>query len=101
MLLYVNGSFIQVLEGPRGDVEEIYDAIVKDDRNTGNIVIANTEIPQRDFPTWSMGFKQITKQDAELVDGATDFVHRAYTPEQLASMPTVVKLLYQFKETNA
>jgi len=58
MLLYVSGNFFQVLEGDIKDVEEIYEAIVKDERNKGNIVILKENIKERTFPNWSMGFEQ-------------------------------------------
>ena len=100
MLLYVNGSFVQVLEGSKQDVNEVYSDILIDDRNTGNIVIANEAISDRLFPDWTMGFKKLTSSDANELPGYTDFIKNRYTPLELANKNKVIKLLYHFKETN-
>ncbi len=101
MLLYAGGNFIQVLEGSKKDVEDVYASIVEDDRNDGNIVIENSAITERDFPNWSMGFKEFDENDKVLPEGVTDFTNQRYTPSEIATMPTVLKVLYQFKEGNA
>jgi len=41
------------------NVDEIYNSILKDPRKTGNIVLVKEEISQRNFPNWSMGFKNL------------------------------------------
>jgi len=99
MLLYFERNFIQVLEGEKKDVEEIYDDIVDDDRNTGNILIAKEEIKERAFPGWSMGYKHITKGKKEELEEYTGFLDREMTPEQIAYKSTdVLILLHSFKE---
>ena len=100
MLLYVNGSFMQVLEGDESDVDEIYAAIVEDDRNAGNIVLTHEPILTRDFPNWSMGFKRLDANCAPLLPGYSHFLSKRYTAEELSQLGVVTKLLYQFKETN-
>ena len=75
MLLYGTGSFYQVLEGEKKDVEEIYQSIVKDNRNHSNIIILKGEIDERSFPNWSMGFKDLRKETSSYVDGYTDFMN--------------------------
>jgi hypothetical protein len=102
MLLYLNGTFIQVLEGAEKDVNEIYDAIVKDVRNTGNIVIKKEEISERTFPDWTMGFKHLTRDTTVNVAGYTEFLDREITPAQIANQSNIaINLLYNFKKHNA
>ena len=101
MLLYLHGSFIQVLEGEEKDVEDIYADIIRDVRNSGNIVLIRESITNRDFPNWSMGFKRLSEKDKTELPGYTNFLTQTIEPSQLAKMPMTVKLLYQFKETNA
>ena len=101
MLLYLKDMFLQVLEGEKKDVDEIYKAIVKDKRNTGNIVIEQEVISERTFPDWSMGFRRLTKEDKDDVAGYTEFLEKEMTPEQIANKSDeVVSLLYLFKKTN-
>lgn len=98
MLLYAGGNFFQVLEGERRDVEEIYDAILKDPRNTGNIVIEKEGIEERTFPAWSMGFRHLTADQHGHIPGYTEFFDKEMTPEQIATrLSDVVRLLYNFK----
>ena len=102
MLLYAGGNFFQVLEGEKSDVEEIYEAIMNDDRNKGNIVIVKEEINERTFPDWSMGFRHLTRQDKDAMEGYTEFLNVDMRPEDFAGKSSeIVGLLYQFKEDNA
>ena len=59
MLLYAGEHFFQVLEGEEKEVDEIYNYIVNDERNTGNIIIQKEKILERTFLNRSMGFKRI------------------------------------------
>ena len=59
MLLYSNRTYLQVLEGEAKDVRELYDAICKDPRNEGNVILRESETLSRKFPDWSMGFENL------------------------------------------
>jgi hypothetical protein len=97
ILLYGRGSFFQVLEGDKKDVEEIYKVILNDDRNYGNIIILKSEIDERSFPGWSMGFKDLRKLNNNSVEGYSDFMNS--TDENIRNHhDVIIKLLYQFKE---
>jgi len=72
MLLYNNATYMQVLEGEEEDVHEIYNAILKDPRNNGNVVLAEETISQRDFSGWSMGFKNLESCSPEELPGFHD-----------------------------
>lgn len=56
MLLYHDGSFLQVLEGEEEDVEAIVDKIQVDDRHCNVILLHRGEIDAPNFGDWSMGF---------------------------------------------
>jgi hypothetical protein len=72
LLLYNNATYMQVLEGSSEDVHKIYDSICKDSRNTGIIKLVEKEIIQRDFPAWSMGFKDLESSLPEEFPGFVD-----------------------------
>jgi hypothetical protein len=59
MLLYFNGSFMQVIEGEEAAVDETYARILLDPRHTGVILIERKPIETRSFSRWSMGFKSL------------------------------------------
>jgi hypothetical protein len=55
-LLYVNDSFVQVLEGPAHAVEQTFEAICCDFRHDDVKLIDLVPIKERIFPEWSMAF---------------------------------------------
>ncbi len=55
-LLYNAGNFAQVLEGPLGAVERIFEVIQRDSRHSEVTVVQIGPAPTRDFPEWSMAF---------------------------------------------
>lgn len=72
MLLYANGSFMQVLEGEEAAVDETYGRIEQDPRHTGLFMVEREPIMARSFDRWNMGFKQLDASDAA--------AHPAYAP---------------------
>jgi len=55
MLCVSNDVFIQLLEGGRDEVCELYNAIVRDTRHQNVRLLAYDEISQRQFGSWTMG----------------------------------------------
>lgn len=55
-LMFNNGAFAQILEGPGSAVEELFDRIQLDDRHNDVTVLQTDWIDSRAFPNWSMGF---------------------------------------------
>jgi hypothetical protein len=57
LLLYHRGEFVQLLEGERDAVRQVfYDFILCDRRHTSVNLCWDFEIERRSFPDWSMGF---------------------------------------------
>jgi len=66
--LCVSGDiFIQVLEGGRDEVCELFNAIVRDPRHANIRLLAYEEIRQRKFGSWTMGQVDLTKVNAGLL----------------------------------
>lgn len=78
MLLYSDGSFIQVLEGPQDGVREIFDLIQMDDRHTDILVLTETYVEGRAFPDWKMGFERVERPDIAQRTGVSDFLDAQY-----------------------
>lgn len=98
ILLYGGGNFFQVLEGEKEDVEALYTTISKDDRHHSCMIIDESEIENRTFGSWAMGFRYLKRQDQEHIEGFTDFLSRPIKPEELVlKKDEIVELLYQFK----
>jgi hypothetical protein len=80
MLLYEGGNILQVLEGEADIVLETFRYIQLDKRHHGIFVLIEKEIETRQFVSWSMGFKQLTKVDLEKFPAAAH-VFKAHPDE--------------------
>lgn len=72
MLLYVNGKFIQVLEGDQKKVKQLYHRIENDERHKRVTVLLEGESANRIFDRWSMGFKSLSDNDFKSLSGFQD-----------------------------
>jgi len=77
MLLYVDGSFFQVLEGEEATLEALYQKIVADPRHARVTRIIQEPIARRDFGQWTMGFVDATTNGATPLEGFDDFFGEA------------------------
>lgn len=62
LLLYCDGSIIQLLEGEKAAVEALYQKILHDPRHHHAIRLLAEKTTARDFPEWSMGFNRVNKE---------------------------------------
>jgi hypothetical protein len=71
LLLYANRTkeFVQVLEGPRDEVQQIYQKIAGDPRHKHAFVLHEGEAAGRMFPDWRMGFAWANPQDLRATTG--------------------------------
>ncbi len=63
MLLYKDGNFMQVLEGDEGAVRGLYEKIEADPRHGGEITLQQGFVEGRQFPDWSMGFRDLNSPE--------------------------------------
>lgn len=74
-LLYSDGNFLQVLEGPHDAVEEVFERIQQDSRHHAMLVLLDTTAEEREFGDWSMGFvrlDQLSPEDREAARSALE-----------------------------
>src|ERR1700744_4396324 len=69
LLLYAEGSFMQLLEGRKQDVDELMERIKKDERHHDVIIMETGEVAQRQFPDWAMGFLDYASPEARALPG--------------------------------
>lgn len=58
MLLFHEGQFLQLLEGPETAVRDCFNMIQRDSRHDSVRIVATQSCGERDFPNWTMGFEQ-------------------------------------------
>jgi len=73
MLLYISGSFLQVLEGQPQMVDAVFSKILADKRNTQIRAIARESIPARAFEGWTMMHKTLDPVEAGELIGEVDY----------------------------
>ncbi|MCW2283243.1 hypothetical protein M2323_001012 [Rhodoblastus acidophilus] len=55
-LMFTARCFVQVLEGPRAEVERLFQKIKRDERHGGVALVSFGPVAERAFPHWSMAF---------------------------------------------
>ena len=93
MLLYGNGTFLQVLEGDESVVESLLDKIRKDPRHTDLKLLHRKTIQKRQYSDWSMGFKRLSTKELQNVEGLRDFGEKDFNPDYLTQHSAVVDSL--------
>lgn len=101
MLLYLNNTFLQILEGGNPEVEETLERIKKDKRHKNITLLEVSEIEKRSFPDWSMGFKYISEENKDEIEGFSEFLEKDIDPEKIVDSKMLAKLLFLFKENNS
>jgi Sensors of blue-light using FAD len=65
-------NFMQLLEGEKAEVLKAFERIKSDRRHHTKIVLEEGEIVARNFPDWSMGFRNIDEADLARFEGYSD-----------------------------
>lgn len=100
LLLHVEGSFMQALEGESDILDDLIRRIALDRRHKSMLILTDVPIMHRTFATWGMALSDVSSEEAALVPGMSDFLRqppkRTYSKESPATL-----LLETFKKTNA
>lgn len=81
ILFFDQGHFGQILEGPRGEVEELWESIKNDVRHQNIELLGIAEIKERRFPKWSMKLFN-TQEFAEAFPQFSDVVNKIEDPSR-------------------
>jgi hypothetical protein len=73
MLLYVDGTFFQVLEGETEAVDDLFLHIAGDPRHSNVTEIIREPIVARQFADWSMGYVEPSRTEIIATPGLNDF----------------------------
>ncbi|MEO7112970.1 MAG: BLUF domain-containing protein [Polyangiaceae bacterium] len=97
MLLHVDSSFFQVLEGDELEVQGLYNRIAGDRRHGTVLKLVSEPIEKRDFAQWTMGHALATRADIAALDGMNDFFVKGSCLSDL-TLGAAQKLLRAFRE---
>jgi hypothetical protein len=99
LLLYKDGNFMQMLEGDEQAVTSLYQRIELDPRHRGAIVLLKDDTDARQFPDWSMGFRDLTSPELKSHPGFSHFMNTPLTAREFEGRPGRARTLLQmFKE---
>ena len=83
MLLYRDGLFLQILEGPEDEVLNLRSAIEKDPRHRDFRVLEQGPLSMRAFGRWSMGFQDLSGTRPKEIPGSSGSARRPHRALQL------------------
>jgi hypothetical protein len=98
MLLYSDGNFLQVLEGPDAAVEQLLETITRDPRHKGMMELLRGDLTERQFPDWTMGFHRVSDLAPEDRAFVSDFLEKPFPEPGTDAVPhESLKLLRVFR----
>jgi hypothetical protein len=65
-LLFYDKVFLQLLEGEKEVVQELYEKIKKDERHSEVTLLIEQEVTERMFPAWSMAFHESINKESDI-----------------------------------
>jgi hypothetical protein len=102
MLLYLDGGFLQVLEGDDAAVAAIYADIQRDERHWGARTLLDQGAP-RAFAEWSMGFERIQPELASISNVfriTRDAIAGRLTTNAPTELATLLRTFYRVQAGN-
>jgi hypothetical protein len=103
LLLHLDHGFLQVLEGPKDAVLEIFGRIERDHRHTGLRILFRRDVPERLFGDWSMGFDRWTKdapRTAGVFEITADAIQNIILPEKAVEIAVLLRNFYRVNAGN-
>jgi hypothetical protein len=99
ILLYKDGSIMQVLEGDAEDVERRYAIISRDPRHKDVILVGEAEISERQFGDWTMGFRDLADSQLESLKGYNQSLNIPLTLKDFSNSMGAARELVQMFAT--
>lgn len=97
MLLYKDGSFMQVLEGDKQTVLSTFARIQKDTRHKDIFLLRERELESRNFDGWSMGFRSVKDSDLKYEAAFSKLSGETFSSSAYSANPHIaLKLLKSF-----
>lgn len=100
MLLYKDGNFIQLLEGPEEAVRGVYTQIASDQRHYGLILLLDRPAERRLCRDWTMSFRDLNDPAVRGMPGYSEFLNEPLTASGFQAHPErAMRLLEVFRQS--
>ena len=95
VLIHREGCFLQIIEGEKADVADLFERISNDARHNKIDIIRDAEVSERLFPNWSMGCADFEDPTLSLIPGITnDITDPTFIDRLLSKLPEVASYLH-------
>jgi hypothetical protein len=98
ILIYRNGTFLQVLEGHPDTIARLYYRIERDPRHHRCLLLLRQNIAERAFEGWVMGFPATSSAAVESTDGYIDFFSHCPVPDHGAPAYRLLSSFFKQQE---
>ena len=98
MLLYRRGSFLQVLEGDKRVVDDLFKVIARDPRHYRITRLQERSVTKREFENWSMGFANLDSVDSATIPGYSSYMTERFNSKRFKEVGFAYTFLRMFKE---
>ncbi|MFN2261729.1 MAG: BLUF domain-containing protein [Psychroflexus sp.] len=100
ILLLIQGKFVQYIEGPAEEIDEIYNIIKTDSRHNSMILLDSGSLDERQFKNWSMAYKEVEDKQIKEIIGHQDLnLESVFLENKDTENHPVLKVLYDFIKT--
>jgi hypothetical protein len=93
ILLYKDGNFLQVLEGEGSAVQALFEKICADPRHGGVFTLLKSEIAAREFPDWSMAFRDLRDEALAQEPAFNEFLNLSLDDPAIVTDPSRARKL--------
>ena len=101
MLLYRQGHFLQVLEGPQAAVSGLLNKLNKDDRHTNVRVLMDELIKSRAFGAWSMAFQDVSGVNQKDLPAYSQFLTKGFSATECVRYPQLaLRMILAFRDAS-
>ena len=103
LLLYIDGGFLQMLEGDERALRELYGRVAADRRHSSLRLMLDREVTERAFPGWSMGFERPCMDDPEtagMFGVARSAIHDQLSPKTGRIVALMLQTFYRVQHSD-
>jgi len=83
-LCFATQYFLQVIEGPRLEINRLYNRILRDERHQDLVLIGYEETNERLFAGWEMDYAPMTDEINQLISSEDDAINPEFLSYQKA-----------------
>ena len=100
MLVFQEGSFLQIIEGEDDAVLSLFTKIEKDERHCNINMLLRSQIEERSFGEWQMGFYDVSRSVHKTDAGFVDFFREGHVFDD-SDIDRARSVLMRFRDDGA